>query len=303
MQSVPRIENNYLYTLIRSDGTPINIKLIDKENVNNNYVQVIQQLQLTSSNDSHRYDVVILVNGLPFVQIELKKFDVDLDNAFGQISRYRESISKNPNLLCYIRLFVISNVRQTKYFANSEKTINVSGQNKKSKVIHSKKFTTYWSDSKNNKIENLFDLIDNFFTKRTLLNLLIYYFILKDQKELIAMRPYQIVATEKILNRVNIAVNSKDKLGTKSAGGYVWHSTGSGKTITSFKAAELIHNCFNKLIKKVIFVVDRKDLDYQTYQEYERIKAGFAFSTKNTKQLQKNLEDNDKPFIVTTIQK
>lgn len=298
-----RIENNYLYALLRDDNTIKNIKLIDKVNINNNSVQVIQQLQLTSSNDSYRYDVVILVNGLPFVQIELKKSDVDLDNAFGQISRYRESISKSPNLLCYIRLFVISNVRQTKYFANSEKTININGQDQKSKVIHSKKFTTYWSDSENNKIENLFDLIDNFFTKRTLLNLLIYYCILKDQKELIAMRPYQIVATEKILNRVNIAINSKDKLGTKSAGGYIWHSTGSGKTITSFKAAELIHNCFDKSIKKVIFIVDRKDLDYQTYQEYEKIKTGFAFSTKNTKQLKLNLEDNDKPFIVTTIQK
>lgn len=298
-----RIEDNYLYTLVRDDGTPKNIKLVDKYNVNNNSVQVIQQLQLTSNNDSHRYDVVILVNGLPFVQIELKKSDVDLDNAFGQISRYRESISKNPNLFCYIRIFVISNVRQTKYFANSEKTVNINGQDQKSKVIHSKKFTTYWSDSNNKRIENLFDLVDNFFTKRTLLNLLIYYCILKDQHELIAMRPYQIVATERILNRVNIAINSKDKFGTKSAGGYVWHSTGSGKTITSFKTAELIHNCFDKLIKKVIFVVDRKDLDYQTYREYERIKSGFAFSTKHTRQLQENLEDNDKPFIVTTIQK
>ncbi|MDE5651823.1 MAG: HsdR family type I site-specific deoxyribonuclease, partial [Ureaplasma sp.] len=303
VECAKRIENQYTYTLVRDDFSQLNLKLIDKTNVNVNSVQVVQQLELSNLNKNHRYDIVILVNGLPFVQIELKKSDVNLDDAFGQVSRYRESINSYPNLMCYIRIFVISNVSQTKYFANSQKQITFKDNETKSRLNHSTKFSTYWTDSKNNRIENLFDLLGNFFTKRTILNLLIYYCILKDQKELIVMRPYQIVATEQILNRVNIAINSKNKLGTKNSGGYIWHSTGSGKTITSVKTAELIYNCFNESIKKVLFVVDRKDLDYQTYSEYESIKKGFAFSTKTTKQLENNLIDDEKPFIVTTIQK
>ena len=298
-------EGGSLQVLIRENGEPKNIKLIDKKNIHNNYVQVINQYVEDKGKHDTRYDVTILVNGLPLVHVELKRRGVRLKEAFNQINRYqRDSFWAGSGLFEYVQIFVISNGTNTKYYSNTTRDSHIkemaASRNKTKKTSNSFEFTSYWADANNNVILDLVDFTKTFFSKHVLLNILTKYCVFTSEELLLVMRPYQIAATERILNRIQIAINYKYG-GTIKGGGYIWHTTGSGKTLTSFKTAQLATDLEG--VEKVLFVVDRKDLDYQTMKEYDRFEKGAANSNKSTAVLQKQLEDPKKKIIITTIQK
>ena len=253
---------------------------------------------------ANRYDVTILVNGLPLVHIELKRRGVDIREAFNQINRYqRDSFWANAGLFEYVQLFVISNGTLTKYYSNTTRDLHIKEANKAKqgkKTSNTFEFTSWWADASNKPIQDLTAFARTFFAKHSLLNVLTRYCVLTADRMLLVMRPYQIVATERILNRIETSTNSK-RLGTVAAGGYVWHTTGSGKTLTSFKTAQLASRLSD--VSKVLFVVDRKDLDYQTMREYDRFQKGAANSNTSTAVLKKQLEDPNARIIITTIQK
>ncbi len=298
-----KIQQDYIYSLKRDNGSEINVYLINKKDIHKNSLQVINQYINNSGKYENRYDVTILVNGLPLIQLELKRRGVALKEAFNQINRYKNE-SYNSSLFKYIQIFVISNGTNTKYYSNTVRYLHIkelSNQDVKSKTSNSFSFTNYWSDSKNKLIEDLISFTQTFFAKHTILNILTKYCVFTSNKQLLVMRPYQIVATEKIINRIEISNNYQDKLGTTCAGGYIWHSTGSGKTLTSFKTAQLARDL--DYVDKVLFVVDRKDLDYQTMKEYNKFEKDAANSNSSTKILQKQLEDSNSKILITTIQK
>ena len=293
------IQEDYKQEITLDNGEKRNIYLIDKNNIHNNSVQVLNQYVNNEGNYDNRYDVTILVNGLPLVHIELKKRGVDLREAFNQIERYqRDSFWASSGLYNFVQIFVISNGTLTKYYSNTTREFHINNQKKKKS--NSFEFTSYWADQKNNGITDLIDFANTFLTKHTLLNILTKYCVFTSEADLLVMRPYQIVATEKILNRINIAYNNKF-YGSIKAGGYIWHTTGSGKTLTSFKTSQLASKL--PFIDKVLFVVDRKDLDYQTMKEYDRFKEGSANSNTSTRVLESQLNDPNAKIIITTIQK
>ena len=307
-----KIQEDHVQTLKRDDGSTKNIFLIDKKNIHNNFLQVINQYEENSGNYKNRYDVTILINGIPIIHVELKRRGVALKEAFNQIDRYqRDSFWAGNGLYEYVQIFVISNGTNTKYYSNTTRFSAIkereNGKRKANKTSNSFEFTSFWADSQNRIIPDLIDFTKTFFAKHTILNILTRYCVFTSEKLLLVMRPYQIVATERILNRIEISKNYK-KMGTLEAGGYIWHTTGSGKTLTSFKTAQLASKI--DYVDKVLFVVDRKDLDYQTIKEYDRFEKGAANGNKNTRTLKRQLEDRDEKsnfheykIIVTTIQK
>lgn len=301
-----RVQTDHIYSLQRDDGTTKNIRIIDKVNIHNNKLQVINQFSEKSGAHDSRYDVTILVNGLPLVHIELKRRGVLLREAFNQIERYqRDSFWASGGLFEYVQIFVISNGTNTKYYSNTTRFNHVRAaagarSGRRGKTSNSFEFTSFWADANNRTIPDLTDFTRTFFSKHTLLNILTKYCIFTSENMLLVMRPYQIAATERILNRIEIANNYK-KYGTVEGGGYIWHTTGSGKTLTSFKTAQLAAKL--PYIDKVLFVVDRKDLDYQTMKEYDRFEKGAANGNTSTRILKKQLEDPNAHIIITTIQK
>ena len=308
-----RIQEDYIQVLKRDNGESRNIYLIDKKNIHNNFVQVINQYVEEGGNYDTRYDVTVLVNGLPLVHIELKRRGVQLKEAFNQINRYqRDSFWAGSGLYEYVQIFVISNGTNTKYYSNTTranhlKEQEVGGRNKSRKTSNSFEFSSFWADSNNKVINDLLDFTKTFFSKHTLLNILTKYCVFTSERMLMVMRPYQIAATERIIQRINVAHNYKF-YGSIRGGGYIWHTTGSGKTLTSFKTAQLASGL--PYIDKVLFVVDRKDLDYQTMKEYNRFEEGAPERTSPPAVLQRQLENRDKSggyhdyrIIVTTIQK
>ena len=306
IEKTARVQEDYIQVLKRDDGTTKNIYLIDKANIHNNRLQVINQYEVEGAR-ANRYDVTLLVNGLPMVHVELKRRGVDIREAFNQINRYhRDSFWAGSGLFEYVQLFVISNGTLTKYYSNTVRDGHLteqrrrSGAGSKNKTSNSFSFTSWWADAKNHPIMELTGFTKTFFAKHTLLNILTRYCVFDVDRKLLVMRPYQIVAAERILQRIGTATNHK-QLGTVAAGGYIWHTTGSGKTLTSFKAAQLARALPE--IHKVLFVVDRKDLDFQTMREYERFEKGAANSNASTAVLQKQLEDPNARIIITTIQK
>ncbi len=313
VEKTRKIQEDYVQNLICEDGRTQNIYLIDKKNIHNNRLQVINQYEEGGGNHDTRYDVTILVNGLPLVHVELKRRGVAIKEAFNQINRYqRDSFLAGCGLYEYVQIFVISNGTFTKYYSNTTRASHIkesdgTSRKQSKKTSNSFEFTSYWADGNNKVIADLVDFTKTFFAKHTLLNILTKYCVFTSEELLLVMRPYQIVATERILNRIETSSNSK-KTGKIEAGGYIWHTTGSGKTLTSFKTAQLATDL--PYIDKVLFVVDRKDLDYQTIKEYDRFEKGAANSNKSTAVLQRQLEDKDErgnyhPYriIVTTIQK
>lgn len=300
-----KIQVDHVQNLTLDNGTTKNIKLIDKKDIHNNTLQVINQFEENDGNHKTRYDVTVLVNGLPLVHIELKRRGVAIREAFNQIKRYqRDSFWASSGLFEYVQIFVISNGTETKYYSNTtrESHINESGNQKakSKKTSNSFEFTSFWADANNSKIADLVDFSKTFFAKHTILNVLTKYCIFTVQDILMVMRPYQICATERIISKIETS-NSYKKMGTVDAGGYVWHTTGSGKTLTSFKTAQLATKL--DYIDKVLFVVDRKDLDKQTIKEYNRFQENCANQTTSTRELTKQLHDKDVKIIVTTIQK
>ena len=305
VEKTRKIQEDHIQVLKKDDGTSKNIYLLDKKNIHNNRMQVINQYVENDGNHDNRYDVTVLVNGLPLVHIELKRRGVALKEAFNQINRYqRDSFWAGSGLYEYVQIFVISNGTNTKYYSNTTRESHIKEQqqtrNKSKKTSNSFEFTSYWADANNKVISDLVDFTRTFFSKHTILNILTKYCVFTSEELLLVMRPYQIVATERILNRIEVSTNYK-KMGTIEAGGYIWHTTGSGKTLTSFKTAQLATSL--EYIDKVLFVVDRKDLDYQTMREYDRFEKGAANGNRSTKILQKQLEDDTSRIIVTTIQK
>ena len=300
------IQEDYIKILKCDNWTEKNIYLLDKKDIHNNSLQVINQYATDEGVRSNRYDVTVLVNGLPMVHIELKRRWVAIGEAFNQINRYqRESFWADSWLFEYVQLFVISNGTNSKYYSNTTRFSHIKEQNnwstkKGKKSSNSFEFTSWWADKTNRPITDLIDFSKTFFAKHSLLNILTKYCIFTSDKSLLVMRPYQIVATEKIINRIETSTNYK-KYGTIEAGWYVWHTTGSGKTLTSFKTAGLASKL--PYIKKVLFVVDRKDLDYQTMKEYDKFEKGAANSNTSTAKFQKQLEDPNAKIIITTIQK
>ncbi|MBR4683957.1 MAG: type I restriction endonuclease subunit R [Spirochaetia bacterium] len=302
------IQEDFVKVLKRDDGSSKNISLIDKKNIHNNKLQVINQYKVSQEEGAkhdNRYDVTILVNGLPLVHIELKRRGVAIREAFNQINRYqRDSFWAGCGLFEYVQIFVISNGTHTKYYSNSTRFNAIkdatSSKEKKGKTSNSFEFTSYWADANNTIIPDLIDFTRTFFARHTILNILTRYCIFTSENMLMVMRPYQITATERILNRIEIATNYK-KYGSVEGGGYIWHTTGSGKTLTSFKTARLASNL--PYIDKVLFVVDRKDLDYQTMKEYDKFEKGAANSNTSTAILKKQLEKDECRIIITTIQK
>jgi len=307
IEKTARIQEDHIQVLKRDDGSIKNIYLIDKQHIHNNSLQVINQYEVEGAR-ANRYDVTVLVNGLPMVHIELKRRGVDIREAFNQINRYqRDSFWAGCGLFEYVQLFVISNGTLTKYYSNTVRDGHLAEQRRRSgtggsknKTSNSFSFTSWWADAKNQPITELVGFTKTFFAKHSLLNVLTRYCVFDVDRKLLVMRPYQIVAAERILQRIGTATNHK-QLGTVAAGGYIWHTTGSGKTLTSFKAAQLVRGLPE--IDKVLFVVDRKDLDYQTMREYERFEKGAANSNTSTAVLQRQLEDPNARIIITTIQK
>ncbi|HNI35091.1 MAG TPA: type I restriction endonuclease subunit R [Microthrixaceae bacterium] len=303
VEKTVRIQEDHIQLLRRDDGSTKNIALIDKASIHNNRLQVINQYE-TEGTYANRYDVTVLVNGLPMVHVELKRRGVDIREAFNQIDRYqRDSFWAGSGLFEYVQLFVISNGTLTKYYSNTVRTQHLGergGAKRARKTSNSFAFTSWWADAANRPIEDLTGFAKTFFAKHTLLNVLTRYCVLTSDRMLLVMRPYQIVATERILQRIEVATNYK-RWGTVAGGGYVWHTTGSGKTLTSFKAAQLATKLAG--VEKVLFVVDRKDLDYQTMQEYDRFQKGAANSNTSTRILKQQLEDPAARIIITTIQK
>lgn len=283
-----------------------NILLIDKDNIHNNSLQVINQYENNDGTRPNRYDVTILVNGLPLVHIELKRRGVDIKDAFNQINRYQnDSFWAGSGLFEFIQIFVISNGTYTKYYSNTTRQSHISentGASSKrgKKTSNSFEFTSWWADRKNKPIIDLIDFAKTFFAKHTILNILSKYCVFTTDETLMVMRPYQIVATESIINRINITSHYK-QYGKVEGGGYIWHTTGSGKTLTSFKTAQLATKLSQ--VDKVLFVVDRKDLDYQTMKEYDKFEKGAANSNTSTEVLKKQLENSNVRIIITTIQK
>lgn len=302
------IQEDYVQVLKRDNGESKNITLIDKKNIHNNILQVINQYMVSTGEGAthdNRYDVTILVNGLPLIHIELKRRGVPIREAFNQIDRYqRDSFWAASGLYEFVQIFVISNGTNTKYYSNTTRFNHIkdskSQRVKKEKTSNSFEFTSFWADANNRIIPDLVDFTKTFFARHTILNILTRYCVYTSEGLLLVMRPYQIVATERILNRIEIANNYK-KFGTVAGGGYVWHTTGSGKTLTSFKTAQLASRL--AYIDKVLFVVDRKDLDYQTMKEYDRFEKGAANSNTSTAVLKRQLEDDKAKIIITTIQK
>ncbi|EKO3704492.1 type I restriction endonuclease subunit R [Vibrio sp. 070316B] len=289
IEKTRKVHSDYIYDFVFDDGHIENIYLFDKTTIARNKVQVIKQFEQTGSH-ANRYDVTILVNGLPLVQIELKKRGVAIREAFNQVHRYsKESFNADNSLYKYLQLFVISNGTDTRYFANTTK------RNK-----NSYDFTMNWAKSDNNLIKDLKDFTATFFQKETLLEVILRYSVFDVSNTLLVMRPYQIAATERILWKIQSAYNSKNWSNTES-GGYIWHTTGSGKTLTSFKAARLATKL--DFVDKVFFVVDRKDLDYQTMKEYQRFSPDSVNGSESTAGLKRNLDKDDNKIIVTTIQK
>lgn len=308
IEKTRKIQEDYIQVLKRDDGSSFNVKLIDKENIHNNSLQVIHQYIVPKESGAkydNRYDVTILVNGLPLVHVELKRRGVPLKEAFNQIDRYsRDSFSAGHGLFEYVQIFVISNGTHTKYYSNTTRLNAIHDREasigKKNKTSNSFEFTSYWADAKNTIIPDIIDFTRTFFAKHTILNILTKYCIFTSENMLMVMRPYQITATERIINKIEISNNYK-KYGTIDGGGYIWHTTGSGKTLTSFKTARLATRL--PFIDKVLFVVDRKDLDYQTMKEYDRFEKGAANSNKSTAVLTRQLSDDNAKIIITTIQK
>lgn len=294
------IQKDEIKVLQHNDGTTTNIRLIDKDNIHNNKLQVINQYVNNGVRDN-RYDVTILVNGLPLVHVELKRRGKTLREAFNQIDRYqRESFWANSGLYQYVQVFVISNGTYTKYYSNTTRDLHLKNKEQNVKSSNTFEFTSYWADQNNNTIIDLIDFAKTFCSKHTILNILTKYCVFTSNEELMVMRPYQIVATEKILNKIEIAHNYK-WYGSIKSGGYIWHTTGSGKTLTSFKTAQLATSL--DYIDKVLFVVDRKDLDYQTMKEYDNFQKDAANSNTSTKVLERQLNNPNARIIITTIQK
>lgn len=302
------IQEDYVQVLRRDNGESKNIQLIDKKCIHNNSLQVINQYAISTEEGAahdNRYDVTVLVNGLPLIHIELKRRGVPIREAFNQIDRYqRDSFWASSGLYEFVQIFVISNGTNTKYYSNTTRFNHIKDAKaqkaKKSKTSNSFEFTSFWADANNRIIPDLVDFTKTFFCKHAILNILTRYCVFTAENMLLVMRPYQIVATERILNRIEIANNYK-KYGTVAGGGYIWHTTGSGKTLTSFKTAQLATKL--DYIDKVLFVVDRKDLDYQTMKEYDRFEKGAANSNTSTAVLKRQLEDDNAKIIITTIQK
>ena len=303
VEKTRRIQEDNVQILHRDNGETKNITLFDKKNIHNNKLQVIHQYEENGGSYKNRYDVTVLVNGLPLIHIELKRRGVNIREAFNQIDRYqRDSFWANGGLFEYVQIFVISNGTNTKYYSNTTRYNHITEMNsaRKGKTSNSFEFTSFWADEKNRIIPDLIDFTKTFFAKHTILNILAKYCVFTSENMLLVMRPYQIVATEKILNRIQISYNYK-KYGSVAGGGYIWHTTGSGKTLTSFKTAQLASKL--PYIEKVLFVVDRKDLDYQTMKEYDRFEKGAANSNVSTAVLKRQLEDDKSKIIITTIQK
>jgi len=308
IEKTTRIQEDHVQILRRDDGTTKNVALIDKTNIHNNRLQVINQYEVAQGDDgaarANRYDVTVLVNGLPMVHIELKRRGVDIREAFNQIDRYqRDSFWAGSGLFDYVQLFVISNGTLTKYYSNTTRRQHINemaGSKRVRKTSNTFEFTSWWADATNRPIQELTAFAKTFFAKHSLLNILTKYCVLTADWMLLVMRPYQIVATERILQRIDISTNYR-QLGAIAAGGYVWHTTGSGKTLTSFKAAQLASRLPS--VDKVLFVVDRKDLDYQTMREYDRFEKGAANANTSTAVLKRQLEDPNARIIITTIQK
>ena len=289
IEKTRKIHDDYIYDFVFDDGQIQNIYLLDKKNLANNALQVINQFEQTGSYDN-RYDVTILVNGLPLVHIELKKRGVAIREAFNQIHRYsKESFNKEKSLFKYIQIFIISNGTDTRYFANTTK-----------RDKNSYDFTMNWATAKNTLIKDLKDFTATFLQKHTLLNVLVNYCVFDVSDTLLIMRPYQIAATERILWKIKSSYLAKS-WSNRESGGYIWHTTGSGKTLTSFKAARLATEL--DFIEKVFFVVDRKDLDYQTMKEYQRFSPDSVNGSESTAGLKRNIDKDDNKIIVTTIQK
>ena len=289
IEKTRKIQENHIYDFIFDDGYLKNIKIIDKKNIHNNFLQVTNQIRQEGTHNN-RYDVTILVNGLPLVHIELKKRGVNLHEAFNQIHRYsKESFNTENSLYKYVQIFVISNGTYTRYFANT------TAQNK-----NHYEFTCEWADAKNRVIRDLEDFTATFFEKRTMLEVLTKYCVFDSNNTLLIMRPYQIAATERILWKIESSFQNR-KSGKIGAGGFIWHTTGSGKTLTSFKTAKLATEL--DYIDKVFFVVDRKDLDYQTMKEYQKFQPDSVNGSKDTKELKRSIEKQDNKIVVTTIQK
>ena len=302
------IQEDYIKSFTRDDGSLVNISLINKKNIHNNFLQVINQYEEERGNHNTRYDVSILVNGLPLIHIELKRRGVAIREAFNQINRYqRDSFWAGSGLFEYVQIFVISNGTNTKYYSNTTRARHIKemsfNRKKVKKSSNSFEFTSYWADANSKSITDLVDFTKTFFAKHTILNILTKYCIFDTSETLLVMRPYQISATERILSKIQLANNYK-WVGKIDAGGYIWHTTGSGKTLTSFKTAQLASQL--DYIDKVLFVVDRKDLDSQTQKEYDRFSKGSANGNTSTKILKAQLEDkyeNKSKIIITTIQK
>lgn len=284
-----KIHNDYIYDFVFDDGHIQNIYLVNKKDIAKNKLQVISQFKQTGTH-ANRYDVTILVNGLPLVQVELKKRGIAIKEAFNQVNRYsKESFNSENSLFKYLQLFIISNGTDSRYFANTTR-----------RDKNSFDFTMNWAKSDNTLIKDLKDFTATFFQKNTLLSVLLHYSVFDISDNLLIMRPYQIAATERILWKIKSSYYAK-KWRTNESGGYIWHTTGSGKTLTSFKAARLATEL--DFIDKVFFVVDRKDLDYQTMKEYQRFSPDSVNGSENTAALKRNIEKGDNKIIVTTIQK
>lgn len=293
-----KFQEDDTYALITDSGRTKNIRLIDRKELYEN------QLQILDFQTENTEALIILINGIPVVCIELCRQGTELKEAFNHITEYPYEQFES-RLFEYIQIYVISNGKKTKYYSNTTRLSHLrelkeSGRRKSKKTSNTFEFTSFWSDAKNQRIEKLEDFAATFFSKHTIINILAMYCVLTSEDILLVMRPYQIAAAERILKRIEISTNNK-KVGTIQAGGYIWHTTGSGKTLTSFKAAQLAVKLPD--IKKVLFVVDRKDLDYQTMKEYDRFQKGAANSNTSTKILKQQLEDPSVQIIITTIQK
>ncbi|GAA8785978.1 hypothetical protein oki772_10100 [Helicobacter pylori] len=292
-----KIQEDPIFNLTLENGKTKNIKIIDKKNIHKNALQVIHQYNAKGGKYENRYDVSVLVNGLPLVHVELKRRGVAIREAFNQIKRYRrDSFSTEDGLFDFVQIFVISNGTSSKYYSNTTRIAQLEKNNKADTF----EFTNYWADSKNNNIEDLMDFARSFFAKHSLLNVLTRYCVFTSDEVLLVMRPYQIVAAERILEKIKAAQNSKTHEKSQSRG-YIWHTTGSGKTLTSFKSAALAKEL--ESVSKVLFVVDRKDLDYQTMKEYDKFQKDCANSNTSTKILKEQLENPNAKIIITTIQK
>lgn len=300
------IQQERRVALEREDGSSFNVKFINVDDLLANHVQVTRQYVQANGLHENRYDVTILVNGLPMVQIELKRRGVAIREAFSQIKRYQEeSFWSGTGLFEFIQIFVISNGTHTKYYSNTTRNASVESATKpggaSKKVSGSFAFTQWWADSQNKRIEDIETFAETFLAKRTLLAMICHYSVFTVSEDLMIMRPYQVAAAERILNRVLISENNPKLLGTSDAGGYIWHTTGSGKTLTSFKTAQLATKMAG--VDRVIFVVDRKDLDSQTMKEFNKFDKDSVNGTNDSTELERNLRDKSNKITVTTIQK